>query len=116
MGWVACRLTGSESCMPAGGICGTGPKIGPGTPHMEDASASFRDALSHFDFELHTPVERTALLGILLADARKDDALILCHLLSRVSDADRPSVYHRLPMLAPPPESSPRAAILPLYP
>jgi len=112
MGWVGFKLNGHESFIPAGAICLTRPKIGPGTPYMEDASASFRDALSHFDFELHTPVERTALLGILLADARKDDALTLWHLLSRVSDADRPSVYDRLAMLAPPPGDVTRDGIL----
>src|SRR2546430_7703568 len=90
MGWVGFKLNGHESFIPAGAICQTRPKIGPGTPYSETASASFRDALSRFDFESHTPAERNALLGILLVDARKDDALTLWHLLSRVSDAERP--------------------------
>src|SRR5258708_21973845 len=106
------KLNGHESFIPAGAICQTRPKIGPGTPYMEDASASFRDALSHFDFELHTPVERDALVGILLAEARKDDALTLWHLLSRVSDADRPGLYDRPAGLAPPPEGVTREGIL----
>jgi hypothetical protein len=79
---------------------------------MEDASASFRDALSRFDFEPHTPAGRNTLLGILLVDARKDDALTLWHLLSRVSDADRPGLYDRLASLAPPPEGVTREGIL----
>ncbi|PYX67676.1 MAG: hypothetical protein DMG78_27195, partial [Acidobacteria bacterium] len=58
MGWVGFKLNGHESFIPAGAICQTRPKIGPGTPYMEDASASFRDALSRFDFESHIPAER----------------------------------------------------------
>jgi hypothetical protein len=112
MGWVGFKLNGHESFIPAGAICQTRPKTGPGTPYMEDASASFRDALSRFDFESHTPAERNALLGILLVDARKDDALTLWHLLSRVSDADRPGLYDRLASLAPPPEGVTREGIL----
>ncbi len=112
MGWVGFKLNGHESFIPAGAICRTRPKIGPGTPYMEDASASFRDALSRFDFESHTPAERNALLGILLVDARKNDALTLWHLLSRVSDADRPGLYDRLASLAPPPEGVTREGIL----
>ena len=112
MGWVGFKLNGHESFIPAGAICQTRPKIGPGTPYMEDASASFRDALSRFDFESHTPAERSALLGTLLVDARKDDALTLWHLLSRVSDADRPGLYGRLASLAPPPEGVTREGIL----
>src|SRR5438309_1764079 len=103
MGWVGFKLNGHESFIPAGAICQTRPKIGPGTPYFESASESFRNALSRFDFESQTPAERNALLGILLVDARKDDALTLWHLLSRVSDADRAGVYDRLAALAPPP-------------
>src|SRR6267143_5039740 len=103
MGWVGFKLSGHESFIPAGAVCKTRPKIGPGTPYFEDACASFREALSKFDFESATPAERKALLGILLVDARKNDALTLWHLLSRVSVAERPRVYDRLASLAPPP-------------
>ena len=112
MGWVGFKLNGHESFIPAGALCKTRPKVGPGTPYFEDASASFRDALSRFDFESNTPAERNALLGILLVDARKNDALTLWHLLSRVSDADRPGVYDRLTALAPPPAGVTREGIL----
>src|SRR5437899_9076979 len=112
IGWVGFKLNGHESFIPAGAICQTRPKTGPGTPYMEDASSSFRDALSRFDFESHTPAERNALLGILLVDARKNDALTLCHLLSPVSDANRPSLCDRLALLAPPPEGVTREGIL----
>jgi hypothetical protein len=112
MGWVGFKLNSRESFIPAGAICRTRPKIGPGTPYFEDASASFRDALSKFDFSATTPSERHALLGILLSDARKDDALTLWHLLSRVNDADRPGVYDRLASFAPPPADVTRDGIL----
>jgi hypothetical protein len=112
MGWVGFKLNGHESFIPAGAVCKTRPKIGPGTPYMEDASASFQDTLSRFDFESITPPQRTALLGTILVDARKNDALTLWHLLSRVSDADRPSVYDRLAALAPPPSGVTREGIL----
>ena len=112
MGWVGFKLNGHESFIPAGAVCATRPKIGPGTPYFEDASASFRDALTKFDFANVTPQERNALLGILLVNARKEDALTLWHLLSRVSDADRPGVYDRLAALAPPPQNVTREGIL----
>jgi len=112
MGWVGFKLNGHESFIPAGAVCATRPKIGPGTPYFEDAAASFRDALTKFDFAKITPQERNALLGILLVDARKEDALTLWHLLSRVSDADRPGVFDRLAALASPPEDVTREGIL----
>ena len=112
MGWVGFKLNGRESFIPAGAVCATRPKIGPGTPYLEDASASFRDALAKFDFAATTPQECNALLGIILVDARKSDALTLWHLLSRVSEADRPGVYDRLVALAPPPADVTREGIL----
>ena len=112
LGWVGFKLNGHESFIPAGAVCATRPKIGPGTPYFEDASESFREALAKFDFAATTPQERNALLGILLVDARKNDALTLWHLLARVSDADRPGVYDRLAVLAPPPAGVTREGIL----
>jgi len=116
MGWVGFKLNGHESFIPAGAVCATRPKIGPGTPYFEDASAPFRDALTKFDFLKISPQERTALLGVLLSDARKEDALTLWHLLSRVSDAERPGVYDRLRALAPPPNDVTREGVLRLDP
>jgi len=112
MGWVGFKLNGHESFIPAGAVCATRPRIGPGTPYFEAASPSFRDALTKFDFARVTPEERIALLGILLGDAKKQDALTLWHLLSRVSDAERPSVYDRLAALAPPPREVTREGVL----
>jgi hypothetical protein len=112
MGWVGFKLNGHESFIPAGAVCKTRPKIGPGTPYMEDASATFQDALWRFDFESTTPAERSALVSLLMKYARKEDALTLWHLLSRVSEADRAAVYHRLNVLAPRPADVTRDGIL----
>src|SRR6266849_5282384 len=49
LGWVGFKLDGHESFIPAGAVCATRPKIGPGTPYMEEATASFREALARFD-------------------------------------------------------------------
>jgi hypothetical protein len=112
MGWVGFKLKGRESFIPAGAVCATRPKIGPGTPYFDDATPAFREALSRFDFEATTPEERGTLLGVLIGDARKKDALTFWHLLSRVTDADRPSVFDRLASLAPPPAGVTREGIL----
>lgn len=112
MGWVGFKLNGHESFIPAGAVCRTRPRIGPGTPYFEDASPAFQEALTEFDFAKVTPEERMALLGTLLKEAKKQDALTLWHLLSRVSDAERPSVYERLAVLAPPPRDVTREGVL----
>ena len=112
LGWVGFKLNGHESFIPAGAVCATRPKIGPGTPYFEDAFPSFREALAKFDFAKVTRQERHALLETLLTDARKQDALTLWHLLSRVSDAERPAVYDRLATLAPPPKDATREGIM----
>jgi hypothetical protein len=112
LGWVGFKLNGHESFIPAGAVCATRPKFGPGTPYFEEATPAFLDALSRFDFGENTQAERGTLLGIILADARKIDALTLWHLLARVSDAERPRVFDRLAALAPPPAGVNREGIL----
>lgn len=112
MGWVGFKLNGHESFIPAGAVCLTRPRIGPGTPYFEDASPAFRDALTKFDFGKLTPEERGLVLETVLHDATKQDALTLWHLLSRVSDAERPAVYDRLSTLAPPPQDVTRQGAL----
>jgi len=112
MGWVGFKLNGHESFIPAGAVCATRPKTGPGTPYFEDASVAFREALAKFDFATNTPQERSTLVRVLVASARKEDALTLWHLLSRVSDADRQAVYDRLALLAPPSADVTREGVL----
>jgi hypothetical protein len=112
MGWVGFKLNGHESFIPAGAACATRPKVGPGTPYLEDASSQLRAALEKFDFEDSTPPQRAADLAIVLGETRKRDALTLWHLLARVDQGQRVLVYDRLRELAPPPAGVTREGIL----
>jgi len=102
MGWVGFRLKDHESFIPAGAVCATRPRTGPGTPYFEDAAEPFRVSLSAFDFAALTPDERRAQLDVILKQARKRDALTIWHLLARTSGADRERVYELLNSLVPP--------------
>ncbi len=102
LGWVGFQRNGHESFIPAGAACPTDGKAGPGTPYFEDASEPFRLALHRLDFDSMPPDLRAAALDVVLAEARKRDALSLWHLLSRVSESERPRVYDRLAALVPP--------------
>lgn len=112
LGWVGFKLNGHEAFIPSGAVCATRPKVGPGTPYFEDASTSFREALSKFDFAGGSPQERSAELGQILAESRQRDALSVWHLLSRVDDSNRGRVYDRLATLASPPAGVTREGIL----
>jgi len=112
LGWVGFKLDGHEAFIPAGAVCATRPKVGPGTPYFEDSAASFRDALSKFDFAVISPEERSAGLGKILAESRQRDALTVWHLLARVDESDRGRVYDRLATLVPPPSGVTRDGIL----
>lgn len=102
-GWVGFKLGNREAFIPAGAACSTRKKTGPGIPYFEDASEDFRAAVSKLDLETSTTEERTAALQVILAKSRKQDALTLWHLLSRVSESDRGRVYDRLAHMVPPP-------------
>jgi hypothetical protein len=112
LGWVGFKLNGHESFIPAGAACATRPKVGPGTPYFEDASAKFRAALQRVDFEDSTQPQRAADLTIVLDASRKRDALTLWHLLARVDEAQRARVYDRLREIAPPPAGVTKQGIL----
>jgi hypothetical protein len=112
LGWVGFKLDGHEAFIPAGAVCATRPKIGPGTPYFEDASASFRESLSKFDFAAGSSEERSAELTKILAEARQRDALTIWHLLSRADESERGAVYDRLATLVPPPSGVTRDGIL----
>ena len=108
IGWVGFKLADHESFIPAGAVCATRPKIGPGTPYFEDASEAFRGALTRFDFGAMTSEQRSAELRIILEQARREDALTLWHLLARVDPSERGQVYARLAaFVAPPPGVTP---------
>ena len=112
LGWVGFKLNGHESFIPAGAACATRPKVGPGTPYFEDASAEFRSALARFDFEDSTPEQRAHDVAIVLSEARNRDALTLWHLLARVDEGQRVLVYDRLSQLVPPPATVTKEGIL----
>jgi hypothetical protein len=112
LGWVGFKLEGHEAFIPAGAVCATRPKVGPGTPYFDDASASFRETLTKFDFAASTPEERSAELSKILAEARQRDALTVWHLLARADESDRGSVYDRMATLVPPPSGVTRDGIL----
>ena len=114
-GWVALQLRDRESIVPAGAACATRPGIGPGTPYFEDASQTFRAALTKLDFEAGTAqlADKSVLKG-LLAEARVRDTLTLWHLLYRVEGNERGLVYDRLAALAPPPPGVTREGVLQL--
>ncbi len=112
MGWVGFELNGRESFIPAGALCATRPGIGPGTPYFEEASPTFQAALAKLDFENGSPEARAAALGIVLAGARKRDALTLWHLLSRLDGVERARVYDRMAALVPPPSGVTREGVL----
>ncbi|HKR83827.1 MAG TPA: hypothetical protein VJS37_06595 [Terriglobales bacterium] len=116
LGWVGFKLQGRESFIPAGAACATRPRVGPGTPYFEDASARFRSALRQFDFEDKTPQQRATDLATVLSESRKRDALSLWHLLSRVDTDQRMVVYERLRTLAPPPADVTKEGVLRLDP
>ncbi len=108
-GWVSLQLKDRESAVPAGAACATRPGIGPGTPYFENASETFRSALSKVDFD-----RDSAQVKIVLANARVRDTLTLWNLLPRVSGSDRELVYERLAKLVPPPSGVTREGVLKL--
>jgi hypothetical protein len=112
LGWVGFKLGDRESFIPAGAVCATKKKTGPGTPYFEDTSESFRAALSTLDLPGSAPEQRASALRVVLAQARNRDAITLWHLLSRVDSLDREHVYDRLAELVPAPAEVTREGIL----
>ena len=110
-GWVAFEYAAREAFVPAGASCATRRDTGPGTPRFDDATPGFRAALETLDFLPGDPGREDALSTV-LAEARREDALTLWHLLSRVEPHEREAVYDRLARLVPPPPGVTRAAAL----
>ena len=106
LGWVGFHQNGHDSFIPAGAMCLTRPKEGPGTPFFEDSTDALRNALHALDFENLDTGERAKALRTVLSQARRRDAFTLWHLLARVSDAERPMVYDRLATLVHAPDGT----------
>lgn len=117
LGWVGFHLNGRDSFIPAGAMCSTRPKVGPGVPYFENASESFRDALHTFDqAESSADADAASALSTILSQARPADGLTLWHLLSRTTGSERAQVYARFAALVPPPPGVTRDGILALDP
>lgn len=91
-----------SSLIPAGALAELRPS-GPGTPYYPDATPRFRAALHRFDFE----GDRDAL-RVVLAEARRKDAMTLLHLLERADEYPewRQPLFDRAAQLAPPPDGA----------
>jgi hypothetical protein len=95
-GWVAFQNGSLESFIPAGAVCHTRPRLGPGLPYFESASQQLRDAVSRYD----STAGREGLSAI-VTSARKEDALTLWHLAVRTAGPDRDLVVQRFAALVP---------------
>jgi hypothetical protein len=111
MGWVGFEHDGREAFIPAGARCATRPGVGPGTPYYADVGAPMREAIDRLDFAALDPTARREALGAILADARPKDAMTLWHLLARVPEGERNSVFDALARLVPPPAAVTRDGI-----
>jgi hypothetical protein len=107
-GWVGFEHAGRESFIPAGAACRSHKNRGLGTPYREQASPALRQALQDFDFARGGD----NALAIVLAEATKDDAFTLWHLLARCAPMQEPRVYDALAALVPPPAAVTREGIL----
>lgn len=107
-GWVAFERSGKESTVPAGAVCASRPKEGPGTPYYEDAAPAFRRALDRID----SGAGESADLSALLSEARRRDGLTLWHLLAGGREMDRERLRARLAQLVPPPADVTREGVL----
>ncbi len=112
LGWVGFKLGDRESFIPAGAACATRKNRGPGIPYFEDASNTFRAALTTLDLESSTSRERSAALRVALGTSRQRDAFTLWHLFSRVPDSERGAVFDRLTALVPAPPGVTREGIV----
>jgi hypothetical protein len=110
-GWVGFDYKGRESFIPQGAHCRTRPGVGPGTPYYHAASERLKQALLELDFGSDPSLRLHSLL-VVLAEARRDDAVTLWHLLARADEAGRGKVYDRMAELVPPPAGVSRERVL----
>lgn len=110
-GWVSFEHQGREAFIPAGARCATRPGVGPGTPYFTDASNAFKNALVLLDVAPDDP-GRGERLASVLAEARREDAFTLWHLIARSGGAEREAVVARFADLVPPPAGVTREGVL----
>ena len=91
---------GRQAHVPAGAMCETRPKRGPGSPYFDDASPLFKSALRHIDFDAEPDAGE---LDTLLSGARVRDTLTLWQLVWRLDGDRRNRALARVIELVPPP-------------
>lgn len=111
VGWVGFEFNGREAFIPAGARCATRPRVGPGTPYYDELDRSAREALAVIDFGEPDDRARRAALATVIAAAKREDAMTVWHLLTRVPTADRDQVFDALAHLVPPPAGVTREGI-----
>jgi hypothetical protein len=89
-GWVAFQAGAIESFIPAGAMCRTEPRRGPGLPYYADSSGDFRAAVRRWE-----AAGGPGAIDAVLAASRDRDALTLWHLLVRLPSPDRLRVARR---------------------
>jgi hypothetical protein len=107
-GWVELAWKDREVVVPAAAVCRARPGCGPGTPCSEHASDTLRRALERFDVD----TGNSAALEIVLANARREDAVTLWNLISVVTGPGRERVVDGLAALVPIPRGATREGIL----
>lgn len=110
-GWVSFERDGREAFIPAGARCATRPGVGPGTPYFTDASSTLKNALVLLDVAPDDPA-RGERIATVLAQARREDAFTIWHLIARARDGEREAVIERLAELVPPPAGVTRVGVL----
>jgi hypothetical protein len=107
-GEVSLEFDGKESFVPTGTMCETRRGFGPGTPYSDLSSDVVRTALRQFDFEKGGAKS----VELILQNAANIDAVTLWHLLQRVDEPARETVYDRFAALVPPPKQVTKEGIL----
>ncbi|BCS35238.1 hypothetical protein TBR22_A44650 [Luteitalea sp. TBR-22] len=110
-GWVGFEHQGREAFIPAGATGRTYPGRGPGIPAYVDAPAALREAVDALDLA-DDVVAQAGPLTVVLREARREDALTLWHLLTRVDASLVPQVVDRLDTLVPMPAGVTREGVL----
>lgn len=99
LGWVALEDDQRRTLVPMGARAVTRPGYGIGIPVYEDATAALREAAR----TLEVRPEDEVALSILMTEARRQDAITLWHVLSRVDGRARARLAMRLAVLVAPP-------------
>lgn len=110
LGFVSFERDGREVIVPAGARCELRAKVGPGTPHENDARTELVDALVHVDFDGTS----AGSVDAVLAASTQHDAVTLWHLIPRVDGDERARVVDRLAAYFPLPEKTTRDGVLAL--